>query len=182
MKQKNELNLNKKLFLSFEILLNIVFVLSLLFIFVYIIWCNDYNNKISLINEPEIKKVKKYINWKYNYPISFTLVYLSYFMIQITKFAILYKNRNGWLRSLFSMFFINKIQFINENKKTNKINFISSFVILNIALVSIIISIAFNIFADALKFSLIVLFIYLITIFLIYIPLIIYFKNKKYIN
>ncbi|CRH45932.1 Uncharacterised protein [Chlamydia trachomatis] len=69
-------------------------------------------------------------------------------MLQFTKFVILLRNKNGFLKSSFPIFFINKINILNSNLKINKTNFIAFFVILNISLLSILISAIFNIISD----------------------------------
>ncbi|AZZ65565.2 hypothetical protein DMC14_002085 [Metamycoplasma phocicerebrale] len=155
--------------------------MSLFFIFVYISWTKKYNSQIeSLPFSPKLIKEKIY--WEYIYSISFSLIYLSFLSLQVTKFSILIKNKNGFLKSLFSLFFINKLILINENSKVNKLNFISLFVVLNLALISIFISAIFNIISDRIHWSFIVFFIYFITIMIIYIPIAICFNKKTLIE
>ncbi|WP_263774129.1 hypothetical protein [Mycoplasma enhydrae] len=74
-------------------------------------------------------------------------------MLQIAKIAILIKNKNSFIKSLFSLFFINKLNLINEDSKVNKTNFISLFVVLNLALISIFLSSVFNIISDWIHWS-----------------------------
>lgn len=167
----------KKLFFSFDLLLNIVFFLSLFFIFVYIIWAKNYNKQFEDTGSMPLLYMK-YINWRHLYPISFSLIYLSIFMLQFTKFVILLRNNNGFLKSLFPIFFINKINILNSNLKINKTNFIAFFVILNISLLSILISAIFNIISDRVYWSFIVFIIYFVTIMVCYIPIAFYFHKK----
>lgn len=98
----------KKLFFSFDLLLNIVFFLSLFFIFVYIIWAKNYNKQFEDTGSMPLLYMK-YINWRHLYPISFSLIYLSIFMLQFTKFVILLRNKNGILKSLFPIFLLIKL-------------------------------------------------------------------------
>ncbi|BAP39748.1 hypothetical protein [Metamycoplasma canadense] len=171
----------KKLFFSFDLLLNIVFFLSLFFIFVYIIWAKNYNKQFEDISLMP-STYKKYINWRYLYPVSFSLIYLSIILLQVTKFVILLRNKNGILKSLFPIFFINKINILNSDLKINKTNFIAFFVFLNISLLSILISAIFNIISDRVYWSFIVFIIYFVTIMVSYVPITIYFYNWNHNN
>ncbi|MBN4089201.1 hypothetical protein [Mycoplasma enhydrae] len=145
----------RKIFFSFNLLLDVVFVLSLFFILVYITWVNKYNSELEKSTLLP-KLMKERINWKQIYLISFSLIYLSFLMLQIAKIAILIKNKNSFIKSLFSLFFINKLNLINEDSKVNKTNFISLFVVLNLALISIFVSSVFNIISDWIHWSFIV--------------------------
>lgn len=167
----------KKLFFTFDLFLNIVLFLSVFFIFVYIIWTKNYNKQFEEMTSTPLVH-KKYINWRYLYPISFSLIYLSILLLQITKFSILIRNKNRFLHSLFPMFFINKINLLNNNLKINKANFIVFFVILNISLLSIVVSVIFNIISDKVYWSFIVFIFYFLTIMVSYVPIVIYFHKK----
>ncbi|AZZ65563.2 hypothetical protein DMC14_002075 [Metamycoplasma phocicerebrale] len=140
-----------------------------------------YNSELEIL-PPSEKIFKQRIHWENTYPISFALIYFSFLLLQVTKFSILIKNKNSFLKSLFSLFFINKLILINENPKVNKLNFISLFVVLNLALISIFISATFNIISDWIYWSFIVYFIYFVTVMIIYIPIAICFNKKIFIE
>ncbi|MCV3753765.1 hypothetical protein OF364_02990 [Mycoplasma enhydrae] len=65
----------RKIFFSFSLLLDVVFVLSLFFILVYITWVNKYNSELEKSTLLP-KLMKERINWKQIYLISFSLIYL----------------------------------------------------------------------------------------------------------
>lgn len=94
----------KKYFLTFNILINILFLVSLIFIAIYISIVNNYNSRLKEIWQHHIY-LKKMQNWKEIYIISFILIYLSFFLIWITQFAILLRNKNSLAKS-FLLYFI----------------------------------------------------------------------------
>ena len=166
----------KKYFLTFNILINILFLASLIFIAIYIIIVNNYNSRLKEI-WPHHIYLKKMQNWKYMYIISFILIYLSFFLIWITQFAILLRNKNSLAKSFFAIFYWKQLILIADTSKKNKTNFIIASISLFICLLSIIISSVFNLISDFIHWPFIIYSIYLITIFLIYIPLCITIKK-----
>ena len=156
----------KKYFLTFNILINILFLASLIFIAIYIIIVNNYNSRLKEI-WPHHIYFKKMQNWKYMYIISFILIYLSFFII----------NKNSLAKSFFAIFYWKQLILITDTSKKNKTNFIIVSISLFICLLSIIISSVFNLISDFIHLPFIIYSIYLITIFLIYIPLCITIKK-----
>ena len=166
----------KKYFLTFNILINILFLVSLIFIAIYISIVNNYNSRLKEIWQHHIY-LKKMQNWKEIYIISFILIYLSFFLIWITQFAILLRNKNSLAKSFFAIFYWKQLILITDTAKKNKTNFIIVSISLFICLLSIIISSVFNLISDFIHLPFIIYSIYLITIFLIYIPLCITIKK-----
>ena len=174
----------KKYFLAFNVLINILFFLSLIFIAIYISIVNNYNSRLKEI-WPHHIYLKKMKNWKYMYIISFILIYLSFFIIWITQLTILLRNKNSLAKSLFAIFYWKQLILIADTSKKNKTNFIIASISLFICLLSIIISSVFNLISDFIHLPYIIYSIYLITIFLIYIPLCITIKkinSEKEVN
>ncbi|ENY53638.1 hypothetical protein [Metamycoplasma alkalescens] len=114
----------KKIVFSFDLLLNIVLILALFFIGFYFLWTKNYNQQFDSLPKTPQRHIR-YLNWKYLYPVSFSLIYFSLFLIYVTKFFILISNKNGFLKSFFAIFFINKLQLYNKNPKINKKNSIA---------------------------------------------------------
>ena len=166
----------KKYFFAFNVLINILFLFSLIFIAIYISIVNNYNSRLKEIwqHHNYLKRMK---NWKDIYIISFILIYLSFFIIWITQLTILLKNKNGLVKSFFAIFYWKQLILIADTPKKNKTNFIIVSISLFICLLSIIISSVFNLISDFIHLPFIIYIIYLITIFLIYIPLCITIKK-----
>ena len=98
----------KKYFLTFNILINILFLVSLIFIAIYISIVNNYNSRLKEI-WPHHIYLKKMKNWEYMYIISFILIYLSFLLIWITQFAILLRNKNSLVKSFLPYFIENNL-------------------------------------------------------------------------
>ncbi|VEU75633.1 Uncharacterised protein [Mycoplasmopsis maculosa] len=159
---------NKKIFLSFNILLLILFITTILFIGIFIAWTNNYNSKLYEENTPQ--SIKSIIDWKVSYLTSFVLIFLSFLIIWVSQFAILITNDNGFLKSLLPLFFINKLSLHNLDTKREKRNLISLISILSIVMILSLINAWFNIYANKIQLSFIIYTLFIAVILILYIP------------